>query len=104
MGGNMPGKRYTNKDIIERLDELNRNTKKEIIEKLERLEQDSKKSHGLSLVAIGVAFIAMTVPLILNYTNVPLWGQIIVIFIYFSFGLGIIISGSEKMKNKNDKV
>ena len=32
---NMPGKRYTNKEIIERLNQLNLNTNKEIMEKLD---------------------------------------------------------------------
>jgi len=31
----MPGKRYTNKEIIERLNQLNLNTNKEIMEKLD---------------------------------------------------------------------
>ncbi len=56
----MPGKRYTNKDIIERLDDLNRNANKEIIEKLEQIDNKINEQKEFQVVtsiwSLGLSF------------------------------------------------
>jgi len=100
--GKMPGKRYTNNDIIERLDELNRNTNEEIIDKLDTFEKKGVTSKNLTFVAIGLTLIAITVPLIVKLTNMPEYGQWIIVIVYFCFGLFLIISSYIKIKKLND--
>jgi len=59
----MPGKRYTNKEIIEKLQNIE--------DKLANSEKERKKSKRLSFTSIAFAFIAITVPIVVKLTLMP---------------------------------
>ena len=59
----MPGKRYTNKEIIKKLENIE--------DKLANSEKERKKAKSLSFASIGFAFIAITVPIVVKLTLMP---------------------------------
>ena len=87
----MPGKRYTNKEIIEKLQNIE--------DKLANSEKEGEKAKSLTFIAIGIALIAITVPLIVKLTLMPEYGQWAIVIVYFGLGLYFIFSEYTKIKN-----
>ena len=89
--GKIPGKRYTNKAIMEKLANIE--------DKFDISKKEGVISKNLTFVAIGLTLIAIVVPLIVKLTNMPEYGQWVVVIVYFCFGLFLIISSYIKIEN-----
>jgi len=73
---------------------------KHIIEILERIERDGKKSHSLTRVGIGATLIAISIPFIILYSNMPLIGKWFAIILYFVLGSSLIFREYRNIKKE----
>lgn len=90
----MTDKRVTNKQLLKKLNIIHDDIKK--------MDIENKKSIGINLVAVALAFIAITIPIMIRLTNpapIFLWP---IIFVYFGFGV-IILYVAYKISQKYKK-
>jgi hypothetical protein len=75
-------------------------TNEDLMTKLEKIDEDSKRAKNFAIVTIGFAFIAITIPLIIELTSMPTSAKWAVVIIYFGVGMYFILSQYNKLKKK----
>ncbi len=76
-------------------------TNNQLMEKLEEIQKDNLKSNHLAIFAVGFAMIAVTIPIAIDLMNIPLYGQWLILILYFGIGFYMLFERLTKILKLN---